>query len=338
MPLKQFDAAIELQLSIMRADAGIRYDVIQLLKKLERELVAKVAAGDYTTWSKARLAKQLSEAQIAIRTYYDQSAGVAIDATTTIAQVSATATAQALSVGAQAGILPTEAILTKLVSNAMIQGAPQNAWWDKQSTDTAWKFQQAVRQGIVAAETNAQIIKRVRTTMDISRRHAASLVQTSVQTISNEARMETFKANDELIASYQFVSALDSHVCPVCGSRDGLRWTTDYEPIDHSLKFDNPPLHVNCRCAVIPITKTWAELGVTGMAETKIGTRASTDGQISAGTTFEQFLDRKGAAFQESVLGKGRAELFRSGKISLSDLTNGNGKPLTLAQLRAKYN
>ena len=336
MPLTQFDSAIELQLDLMRADAGIRYDVIQLLKKMERELVAKVAEGDYTTWGKARIAKQLSEIELVIRTYYDQAAGIAIDSTTTIAQVSATATAQALSVGAQAGILPSEAMLAKVVGNALIQGAAQAAWWDRQSQDTAWKFSQAVRQGIVGGETNSQIIKRVRTTMDISRRNAAALVQTAVQTVANEARMATFKANDDLIASYQWVATLDSHTCPDCAARDGLRWDTNEEPIGHSIRYANPPIHFNDRCALIPITKTWAELGVTGMPETKIGTRASMDGQVSDKTTFADFLERKGAKFQDEVLGAGRAQLWRDGKITLADLTSGNGRPLTLAQLRAK--
>ena len=337
MPLTQFDRAIELQLDLMRADAGIRYDVIQILRKLERELIAKVAEGDYTTWGKARIAKQLSEIAVIIRTYYDQAAGVAIDSTTTIAQVSATATAQALSVGAQAGIIPSETMLAKVVSNAMIQGAAQRAWWDRQSQDTAWKFSQAVRQGIVGGETNQQIIKRVRTTLDISRRHAAALVQTSVQTVANEARMATFQANEDLIASYQWVATLDSHTCPDCAARDGLRWDTNDEPIGHSIRYANPPIHFNDRCVLIPITKTWEELGVKNMPETKIGTRASTDGQVKASTTFEQFLDRKGAAFQDEVLGAGRAQMFRDGKITLADLTNGNGRPLTLAQLRARH-
>jgi hypothetical protein len=37
------------------------------------------------------------------------------------------------------------------------------------------------------------------------------------------------------------------------------------------------------------------------------------------------------------VLGKGRAELYRAGTITLQDLTNGAGRPLTLAELTTKY-
>jgi hypothetical protein len=37
------------------------------------------------------------------------------------------------------------------------------------------------------------------------------------------------------------------------------------------------------------------------------------------------------------MLGKGRAQLWRDGKITLSQLLNAEGAPLTLAQLKAKY-
>ena len=160
---------------------------------------------------------------------------------------------------------------------------------------------------------------------------------TNTMTALNDARMATFQSNEDLIASYQFVSALDSHVCPLCGARDGLRWTPNHEPIGHSLRFANPPLHVGCRCVIIPVTKTWEELGVKNMPETKFSTRASTDGQVPASTTFEQFLSRKGAAWQDKVLGVSRAQIWRDKKLTLQDLVDEFGRELTLDELRAKY-
>jgi hypothetical protein len=37
------------------------------------------------------------------------------------------------------------------------------------------------------------------------------------------------------------------------------------------------------------------------------------------------------------MLGKGRAQLWRDGKITLQDLLNAQGVPLTLRELREKY-
>ena len=114
MPLSKvlFDSTIELHLDIERTGAEARATIIELLKNLEKELIAKVADG-VTDWSKARIAKQLSEADAVIRQYYDDAAGVARDTTTSVAQVSASATATSLSaaVGGQVavGVLPTAA-------------------------------------------------------------------------------------------------------------------------------------------------------------------------------------------------------------------------------------
>lgn len=38
------------------------------------------------------------------------------------------------------------------------------------------------------------------------------------------------------------------------------------------------------------------------------------------------------------MLGKGRADLFREGKISLNQLLDGQGRELTLKELQQKYN
>ena len=58
------------------------------------------------------------------------------------------------------------------------------------------------------------------------------------------------------------------------------------------------------------------------------------DGQVAADLTFADFLKGKPASFADEMLGKGRAELWRDGKITLSKLLDQKGNPLTLAELR----
>jgi len=82
--------------------------------------------------------------------------------------------------------------------------------------------------------------------------------------------------------------------------------------------------------------KSYAELGAPDIQEPPKGTRASDLGQIKADTTFDAFLDRHSKEYQDALLGIGKADLWRSGKITLQDLLSGTGRELTLAQLKSK--
>jgi SPP1 gp7 family putative phage head morphogenesis protein len=331
-----YDQAIELGIDMERVSASSRYETIQLIKKLEKELIAQVASG-VTDWNKARIAKQLSEATKIIQQYYDEMAGVMVDTTTSVAQVSATSTAQALGVATGnyiPTVLPSATWLETIASNVIVQGATQSAWWNRQSADTAWRFSTAVRQGLVAAETNQQIIKRVMDVMDVSRKNAATLVQTSVQSVANQAKEKTSQANINLIASREWVATLDKITCIKCAVRDGKRWKLDGTPIGHSIPYQAPPIHFNDRCTMVDVTKTWKELGID-IEEAPEGTRASLEGQVSD-KTFEEFLARKGKDYQDSVLGIGRADLWRKKVITFDQLLSG-GNELTLKQLQDKY-
>ena len=342
MPLSKvlFDSTVELHLDMERVAIRSRSIIIKLLENLEKELVEKLADG-VTDWSKARIDKQLKEASTVIKQYYDDAAGIAKDTTTSVAQVSASAATDSLlmAVGNQIAMaaIPTAAYLETLAGNAIIQGAVQADWWSRQSEDTAFKFQSAVRQGLVGAETTPQIVKRVRGVLDISKRNAETLVHTSVQSVANTTREKIFADNDDVISGKEWSSALDRRTCPTCGALDGKRWTTDSKPIGHSMVYQIPPKHFRCRCSMIPVLKTWKELGIN-MDELSDNTRASMEGQVTD-KTFADWLARKtetDPSFADRTLGKGRAELWRNNKITMDQMISG-GQPLSLSELRKKY-
>jgi len=238
-----FDDAVELQLDLFRAARTIDKDVLRLLLKLEKELTAEVGSANYTAWGKQRINKQLAEARSLIKTYYDKTAAVALEGTSAIAEVSARATALSIGTGA---VLPSAAMLEAIASQSVIQGAAQGAWWAKQSEDTAFRFAQAVRQGLISAETNQQIIRRVTGFLDTSKANAAALVQTSVATVANDGRSAVFAANDDIIKRYRAVATLDTHTCERCAPLDGLEWDKQDKGIGHNTPKPTYPLHFNC--------------------------------------------------------------------------------------------
>lgn len=321
---KDIDAAIELQLDLMRVSASAQGDAVRILRKLERELISEVAASKYTEWRKSRVNAQLKEIRTAITDYYARVGSVTQENISGVAGIAAKATTVAISTTA---VLPSAAVLSSLASDSVVQGAILKDWWAKQSADTAFKFGQAVRQGIAGSETNQQIIKRVSQFMSVSKSNAAALVQTATATIANDARMAVYAENEDIIEVYRALATLDTATCEFCAPLDGLSWEKDGTPIGHGYPIPNYPLHPNCRC-ILTGRVTREEPG---------GKRATAGGPIAAKTKFSDWLETISKERQNEMLGPGRADLFRSGKITLSDLVSGTGRPLTLAQLEKKY-
>ena len=56
-------------------------------------------------------------------------------------------------------------------------------------------------------------------------------------------------------------------------------------------------------------------------------------GQVPANVNYETFLRRQSVEFQEDVLGKTKARLFRRGDLSLDKFVNRRGDELTLQEL-----
>jgi SPP1 gp7 family putative phage head morphogenesis protein len=320
-------------IDLSRLDVGTQKKVIAILNKMTSELKAQLS-GSLTEWGKTRVNKLLADAGVIIEQYHGKAANVAYDITNklgTIASVSAQSTLSSMVPVALSVSLPTETYLKTLAGKAIIQGAIQAKWWKEQERKTIFNFEAQVRQGLAAGETNQQIINRVVGVTDLSKRQAATLVSTSIQTVANDARMETFKQNEELLSGYKYSSALDSKTCIRCGSLDGKFWKVG------DLGIVKPVIHFSCRCQLLPITKTYAELGFPELNEPLPGKRASSNGLQPDTIKFPEFLKNQSNAFIEENLGKTRADMYLNGKITLRDLLDGNNKVLTIEQLHKKY-
>lgn len=338
--LQIVDETIKRQINLMRFTAGERKKVLALLDKMQKELIGKLA-NDLTDYSKARVNKLIKDSQEIIDKHYaNLQTEIEFDK---LAKQQVTATASTLSsVGLEAAI-PTEAVLRRLVQDNLVFGAPAKKWWEKQSESTIFNYSAQIRQGVVQGETLQQIIKRVvgmpvkgeTGIMALAKRNASTLVHDSVMQIANDARMATYEENSDMMKGYEHLSTLDGTTSKICLAYSGAQWDLDYNPIKGNLPFNNGcPRHPNCRSNTIPLLKTFKELGINAV-EPK-GTRASDEGQVPSDITMTEFLKGKDKAYLDDLLGKGRADLFSSGKITLRDLVSGNGRELTLEQLQGK--
>lgn len=65
-------------------------------------------------------------------------------------------------------------------------------------------------------------------------------------------------ANADLLQGWQWLAELDSRTCPSCWAMHGSM---------HELTETGPNDHQNGRCARLPITKSWSDLGIDGVDE-----------------------------------------------------------------------
>ncbi len=336
------DAALTHQISLLRFTAGERKKVFDLLMKLRIELKAKLVNG-LSDWGKSRVRAILRETNEVIAAYYGQ-----IQETIDfegLAKVEAETIGKAFAAIGLEAYLPTEAMLKAMVNGSLIEGAPSSAWWAKQAEDLQFRFAAQVRQGIAQNETVMQIVRRIAGSkrlgtvgiMEVGRRNAFALVHTSIQQVANDARLATFRANSDILKGVRQLSTLDGHTSKICIAYSGGCWDLEGKPIMGTrLPFNGgPPRHFNCRSLLVGITKTYRELGLD-IDEVPTGTRASDEGQIRADITFAEFLKGKPATYVDDLLGPGRADLWRKGKITLNQLVDGQGRELTLAELKGK--
>lgn len=348
-----FDIFTAHAIDLLRLEAHERKKVLAFLNELEGEIVAQLAKVDptgpaRTRYQQERLEKLLEQVQETVRTAYRDINRYMVGELVDLADYEAAFVASSMNtvIGVEMATATfTNAQLRGIVNGVLIEGAPITEWWSRQAGDTYQRFVDTMRQGIALGETNADLVRRVRGGtkagepvkgfMDISRRNAETLVISSVNSVANSTREETYNDNSDLIKGKVWRSTLDHRTTTLCKVRDKLQYTLDNKPIGHDIPWLQGPgkIHFRCRSTSTPLLRTWRELGVD-MDEVPEGTRSSMDGQVPAGMNYEEWLKAKPTAFQDQTLGAGKARLWRAGKINFHDLIDQTGRERSLAQLR----
>lgn len=344
--------------------------VVGYLKQLEDELTAALTVSDnLTDLTKRRYEALINQNKKTIKTAYTNINNQSANYLSGVGKATtggASAIFNSVGLPLQSVAITTEQYMS-LATNTMIQGAPNAAWWANQSKDLQDKFMQQMRMGYTAGETNAQLINRVRGSytgtknfvidgvlekrkvytggiMDASYNQARSLVTTATNQISSDARRLLYNENADILKGIVQVSTLDYRTTLQCAARDGKAWTLDGKPIGHTIAYDGgTPLHWGCRSIEVPMTKSWTELGADKKIDQKYlqdidsATRASMDGQVPMSETFDSWIRGKSEADQIAYFGPKKYKLWKDGSLSLRQMIDQQGNPLTINQLARAY-
>jgi SPP1 gp7 family putative phage head morphogenesis protein len=153
-------------------------------------------------------------------------------------------------------------------------------------------------------------------------RDTKAVARTATTLVNARARELSYRGNDDIIKGVEYVATLDDRTTVICMSLDGNIYPIGEGP--------RPPQHWNCRSTTVPVVKSWEEMGIPAQ-DLNQEQRASLDGQVTGVKNAETWLKGKGDGIQNRVLGRVRADLWRSGEVAnLSDFLNPDGtlKPL----------
>lgn len=349
------DKIVGHSVDLNRLELQMKKDIVKELKILEANLVkqlekSKILNGKpMTVFRQKRLTTLIKQTHETIKTaYLDLSNSFSKDLIE-VAAISEAQTISAINKGVKVELLSvgmSKQMLKGIVSNSMIEGAPSKEWWNRRSVALSNRFSDTVRQGMLVGDTTPKIVQSLRGTKALrykdsvlsgNYRSAEALVRTSVQSVANQARLDTYKENEDIMKGVEWSATFDSQTSETCMALDGLQWDLNYEPIGHGTSFPGSSAHWNCRSTTVGITKSWKELGAKGkFKEIPESTRASMDGQVSGKLNYEGWLKGRSEAEQIKVLGVAKHKMWKDGKLGFTDMVNGSGNPLTVDQLKNK--
>lgn len=152
----------------------------------------------------------------------------------------------------------------------------------------------------------AQMVARVQGAFNGGLARAINVGRTEMLDAYRAASKYQQAANGDIVAGWIWMSALDKRTCPSCWSMHGHEFPLDQPgPLDHQ----------QGRCARAPKTKTWRELGY----DIDEPADEIPDGQA----TFWKLPD----ADRKAIMGPGRLELLRSGRVGWDDLAGPKANP-----------
>jgi SPP1 gp7 family putative phage head morphogenesis protein len=326
-----------------RLKAGEVKKFEKYLRQIDTVVRDQLTRKELTTYSRQRLEEFLARVDGKLldiyKAYSDVVQADLVDIALYESTFEANSLGHALSIDA---VVPANAVIRAAVFAYPLQVTgldggkllkPFISGWTRSETK---RVTNAIRLGFGQGQTNAEIVKAIRGTAEqnfndgvlaVSNRNARSVVQTAIQHVATTARMETLKANQDVVLGYRWVSTLDKKTSAQCKSLDGRVFEIGKGPL--------PPAHINCRSTTVPSTRLSA-------AFSKGATRASVGdsggGQVDAGLGYYDWLATQSASFQDAALGPVRGKLFRNGGLSPEKFAklqlNKSFKPLTLAQLK----
>lgn len=165
--------------------------------------------------------------------------------------------------------------------------------------ETARRIGDLLRDGLGLGWNPRKVARLIRKEVGMALTRALRIARTEMLRAWRKSSLQGYRDQGSLIKGYRRHAQQDTRTCIACLLMDGTFYETQDEFTDH----------VQGRCAVIPVTRSWAELGFPGIPDTNAEWEPGKD----------WFL-RQDEAAQRDILGDPIYDAWKGGQIGLDDM------------------
>jgi SPP1 gp7 family putative phage head morphogenesis protein len=176
-------------------------------------------------------------------------------------------------------------------------GAPLGELLAPLGPEAATAITETVGEGIVRGYSPRKTATLAQKASGMQLSKVLTIARTETNRAHREASRMQYAANPNLVKGYRRHSAKDANVCLACIALDGELYETE-EPLDE---------HPNGRCAIVPETVTYADLGLD-IPDPPQPENA------------KDWLRNQPESTQRKMLGGKRFDAFKEGKLDLGDM------------------
>lgn len=279
-------------------------DLQAVLDKVAAARAAGTEVSPAWLYQEARLRTVLDTVEAEVATYASQ----ATNATTAAQQAAVNASArhsallgeQALAEGASMGgsFLNVNPDNLRHLVGFLADGSPLSGLLAGLAPEVSESIRQALVVGVGQGKGIDWMARQVTQALDMPRHRAVTIMRTESQRAYRETARQTYQENADVLQGWVWTAALGPRTCAACIAMHGT-----IHPVTETLDG-----HPRCRCAMVPRTPSWADLGVPDMEDDRPPVTSGKD-------WFQEQPD----AVQRGILGRAKWQAWKDGRISLDD-------------------
>lgn len=181
-------------------------------------------------------------------------------------------------------------------------GRPLGDLLDEVAPAARTRAAQILTDGVALGQNPRTIARSLQNVSDEALSRLLTIARTEALGSQRDATLAAYKANRKIVKGWIWYAQMDDRTCEACCAMSG-----------QEMGFGELDGHPNCRCVLVPQTRSWEDLGLgdLGLEET------SPASSIEPGPVW---FERQSEATKLAIVGPTKLELLESGAITWPDL------------------